>query len=669
MNQQNGNGQNYQEPSGNVPVSQEPAKVRKSKKPLVISIVAIILAAILGVGGFFAYEKFFKKSEEPVKPQISEDPALVSTLQLYPDREVDAEDLEDFAETIKERISVLGETFEVTTDEEKITIVIEKALFGETAAERTSTVGLITSRGNINFGYSSGDFEYTSPYSPTKENISEIAVEELDRADLIKDYRLNFGDERYNQLDVLKEDTVYGLKVTFDDDGADAIEEVIEMSFSSDEPKLVAIHDFLEEGFDDTKQFMGTALLIDEDDTSEVYIVSPGCTYQKNADLMKHVLEGDEYDFGLVMKIADEPQWEVEGKHMGDNQQTEMDGETVIAEITPDEFTRSYNTEVDFAEYEELIKNRLDVLDIDYMFGTTGFDDKTYCVKVYPEDFAPDFFRFIFGDERCNVYSAFDSVPAFFYPELVKKDGTYALRLGCYDSPEDILAEYNIPGNVVYLVVNDVTVASADVTQIQPDDDGNGYHLDFTDYLCFGDITVSDDEKNVLELIVAIGEGSYIPFGGTYRFRYQNDKGETQERNLDDFDWKYEVLTAEDTRVFGILKDLGYKAMKKIDARNMLVITLDIKENKNLPKNFLEEVKSVYEACGFDAGAYNEIQFVIKDESKESPADKFRITARKDTYNGKMEFYSSVSGPKFSDYWLDVYEIMEEDEFYIERSW
>ena len=101
----------------------------------------------------------------------------------------------------------------------------------------------------------------------------------------------------------------------------------------------------------------------------------------------------------------------------------------------------------------------------------------------------------------------------------------------------------------------------------------------------------------------------------------------------------------------------------------MLVITLDIKENKSLPKNFLEEVKSVYEACGFDAGAYNEIQFVIKDESKESPADKFRITASKDTYNGKMEFSSSVSGPKFSDYWLDVYEIMEEDEFYIERSW
>ena len=62
-------------------------------------------------------------------------------------------------------------------------------------------------------------------------------------------------------------------------------------------------------------------------------------------------------------------------------------------------------------------------------------------------------------------------------------------------------------------------------------------------------------------------------------------------------------------------------------------------------------------------------QFVIKDESKESPADKFRVVAKKDTYDGKMELNDTVSGPKFSKYWSDVYDIMEEDTFFTERSY
>ena len=85
-------------------------------------------------------------------------------------------------------------------------------------------------------------------------------------------------------------------------------------------------------------------------------------------------------------------------------------------------------------------------------------------------------------------------------------------------------------------------------------------------------------------------------------------------------------------------------------------------------ENFTNKVKDIYTACDFDTGAYNKITFVIKDESADSPADKFRLEVKKDTFDEKMEIDDSVSGPKFFDYWLEMYNLMNEDPFFAERS-
>ena len=37
-----------------------------------------------------------------------------------------------------------------------------------------------------------------------------------------------------------------------------------------------------------------------------------------------------------------------------------MDGETIVAEFTPDRYTLSYRSEVEFAEFAKAIKARLD---------------------------------------------------------------------------------------------------------------------------------------------------------------------------------------------------------------------------------------------------------------------------------------------------------------------
>mgnify|MGYP003305234533 CR=1 FL=1 len=379
----------------------------------------------------------------------------------------------------------------------------------------------------------------------------------------------------------------------------------------------------------------------------------------------KMILETGRHGFGMVTSIADEPLWQTDEKEFGKNQVGSLKGEAIIAEYSPNDYTRTNNTEADYAKFETIIKERLDVLDIDYMFGTTGFDDKTYCIKVLPKDFAPDFFRLIFGDDRISIRSTFKSISGFHSLEVDEKDGQYVIKTEAYDTADEILSKNDIPDNIVYLVANDVTIASADITTMEKDGDDN--FLYFKDFLCFGDAQASEYDKKVLELICEISEGEYVYFDGTFRFR----AGDSSDKHdsIDSYDWKYNPLTEQDEAVFSIVEDLGHDIQKMVDERNMLVITIDEEIDESLPKDFLDAAKKVYEECNFDNGAYNKIQFVIKNETLESPANKFRLEISKDSFDGKMIITDKVSGPKFSKYWSEVYDITEEDTFFTERSW
>lgn len=693
-----------------------PAKA-KSNKGLIVAII-ILAVAIIGACGLFAADHFLelgifgsddvvedsdddekedKKDNKKKKKddEEDEDPVVVtddenenneeekeesdvesdnvvfenvaeteiSVIELFPDRVVAKRDLETFAGLIEERAKVLGDNYAVEYDGSKITLTIEKALLGANSAERAHTAELLVSRGNVNFGTRESE-DY---YSPSKDNISSVSVVELSKTDVLMDYSTGMMDDRYTQLDLIKEDTIYGLEIAFTRDGQSAMENVLKYEY--DEPKMTVIHDYLEENSYETKHFFASMFFVNDDDMSSAYLISPGASYEKNAQVMKKILEQDHMDFGLVMDIKDEPAWETSGRRMGRNQKTSMTNGNLVAEWTPDDYTRSYRSEVEFAEYAAVLKKRMDALGIDYMFGTSGFDDKTYCIRVSSEDLAPDFFRLIFADKETSVRSTFSNLYGFYYtPEIIKENGTYALRMKSYNTKEELKEEAELADNTkVYLVVNDVTIASANIDDAVNIDNGYSY-IDFKDFLCFGGITVGEEEENVLNLICSIFDESYMGVDGTLNFRVSGME-DTENLSLGNLDWKYSSLTSEDERVLALLEGKCYNADKFVDKRNMLVIVLDIPVNDNLPENFINKVKELYTLCGFDSGAYNEITFVIKDEKTESPANEFNFVVTKDTYDGKMEVDENVSGPKFWDYWYDVYTMMEEDPFFQERSW
>ena len=413
----------------------------------------------------------------------------------------------------------------------------------------------------------------------------------------------------------------------------------------------------------------GTVLLKNEGDCKTVYAFSNGAPYAKIADLMKVVLEQKTMEFRLITDVVDEPNWDkADDPNRGENQVDSMGDDTIIAKFTPDRYTRTYNSEVEFAEYESVLKKRMDILGVDYMFGTAGYDDKTYCIRIDPKTISPDFFRLIFFARSGNIKAAFDDIYSFSSPEVVEKDGKLAIRTTTYSTAEELLAEYDIPGNTLYLIINDVTVASADISQIQPLE-GNKNYLDFENFLCFNESEATAEERNILDLMCAIQKESYVPFDGTFSFVKMDSKGKVTDCILNDCEWKYNSFTAEDDRVFEIIEGMGCTVSKMVDARNMIYITLDIDVNEELPVNFVNKMKEVYTACNFDSGAYNEIHFVIKNEKNESPANAFNFKITKDSYDQKMQINDYVSGPKFSDYWTEVYDMTKSDPFFTERSY
>ncbi|MBQ4630202.1 MAG: hypothetical protein IJB70_04365 [Clostridia bacterium] len=662
-----------------VPVSTPgPVKPKGGKKGLIIAIIAVVLVALLAFAGYWF---FFRDGGDEVKETSASNSALNSessgekividektfagvevseraSVELYPDRSVSADDLKKFAGIIEERVKLLGDTYQIQSDSEKITLVIEKSLLGSTSTERAAVVDMLVSRGNVGIGNDT----YKS-YDCDLNDFSDMKITELNRVDLISKYSANMSEDRYKQFETMSAETVYALEVTLSSDAKDDAESIAEYN---SEPKFCFFHDYTKEEYDSEKiKFLASAFVKAKDDYSKFYFVSPAASYAKSADLMKLMFEQETLDFGLTVFITDEPNWDkADDVNRGKNQVDSMGDGAIIAQYSPDKFTRSYNSEVEFAEYESAVKKRLDVLGIDYMFGTTGFDDKTYCVKLMPGDISPDFFRLIMKERTFDVRSTFDDLYGFYNPEVVEKDGKLALRVEASYDASELLEEYNISNNTVYLVVNDVTIACADVTQIQP---GEYYgYLDFETFLCFDDSIATENERNILDLICAISEESYVNMDGTFDFVNYDSDGE--DKSLDDYTWKYSAITAEDESVINTISSMGYDVEKKIDVRNMLVITIDVPVDENLVTDFADAVKEIYSACYFDSGAYNEIHFVIKDEKSESPANDFRLEFKKDTYDGKMEVYDYVSGPKFNDYWSEMYDLTESDDFFVAKS-
>ncbi len=289
----------------------------KSKKPLIIAIIAIIVVAALAVGAYFLLQGKDSNKQGNQTPSIddigSRAPDEISTFALYPDSDVDKSDLEEFSELINERVQLLGtdnkltsgKDYRIDVEDERIILTIVKDLLGNTPAEKTAIVDLLISKGNLCFGVDG----YALTSTPHKDAVAETSVTEVNRKDILEEYGDDIMTERYDQLEALSEDTLYALEVELTTDG----EEDYLYTFNYFSGKPTVVHNFVEgivSAETEYVSFLGTCLTPDEDEPGTLLIISPGSTSENTAELMKMVIEQDEMPFGLAMQIEDEPAWE-----------------------------------------------------------------------------------------------------------------------------------------------------------------------------------------------------------------------------------------------------------------------------------------------------------------------------------------------------------------------
>lgn len=619
---------------------------KKACRFLKFSLITSILIVLIFTM-FFCYNYYFVK-----KNYLPENynPHDYTTFELRPDREISDKELNDFCNAVKERLFILGEHFEVIKDNDKITITVEKSMLGKTNDERNAAIELIKSNGNIAFCNNS----FSLDTALLRTNIGKISVVQLNKSEILENFILDFKADKYEQIKSLDTEVLFALEITFDSKGTDKINDLINDSKKA--PKLVSYHDYIEENGEDEK-FFGSVLPNDESENFSAYIINSYPVCEKNAKLMKLILEQDEFDFGFVMQNMDEPVWETDEKNMGKNQVTSLDGFTVTAEFSLSNLSRSHNSDIECGEYETLLKERMDVLGINYMFGNSSNDDKTYCIKVCPEEFNPDFFRMIFYKKEVSVVSAFDSIYGFHSPKIEEIDGMPAIKMKCYYSKEELISDNRITDNIVYLLVNNVIIAKANITTMKSEDK----FIYFTDFN-YTDNSVIDE--NLLELVCHISRTPSMSFDGTLRIRAYDSNGREQNKAIEEINWKYAPLTEYYNNIIDRISEFGGKVEKNYDRMNSITIVLDIPINENLPSEFINKVKDIYNICNFDDGNFNEIIFIIKDEKNKTPADECRICFEKDMYDGIMKSNLIMNGPNFEEYTIETTLLINNDIFF-----
>ncbi len=628
-----------------------------SKKRIILAIVTVLAIALAVTGFAGCGEKSENVSEVKLGDLSAEE---ITNIEFYPTSEVTAAELKDAADVMDKRLGVLGNAYEISADDEKITLKIGKAMLGESALERTSTLELIQGRSNFTVGTYYG-YSLTETDKKVFKNAKVVA---LDTSEFISDYEKYFDSDFEDVITGITSDKIYVVSV----DLSSEAEQDIEAWREYDEGQIYALHSV--ETYSGYGDVLGGLFEVKTGDYSTCYIVSNGCSYEKNAELIKYNLEKDSFDMGFVTKIVDEPTWETKSSDFGAKQVASMSGETIVVEAIPDDYTVLRNSASNFEAQKENIKARLDTLGIEYMFGTKGFDDKTYCIRMSPQHIAPDLVRMIFNGKNIEVFSAFDDVSSFITYEMnLDETGNLGLVMESYNSAEEIKTQYNIPNDIVYLVVNDVTVAQANINDMVEKE--GKYFLEFENFLCFDYPEATSTDKKILEMICAIANEDYT-YHYVCEYNIRLFRGEKEVENFDlstDIAWKHSSISAADEAMFTAINSMGYDVSKKIDALNMIEIVIDdVSVDENLVSEFVKKVKTIYDECYFDGGAYRKIIFVIENEKTQSPANEFRITVEKDDFENKMIAGFDASGPAFSDYWSEAYNYELSDEFFTLRN-
>ncbi len=624
-------------------------------------------------------------------------------IELYPDAAITSEQLKNIKKEVESRAKVIDKGAKVKISDEKLLIYVDETAMGENPIVRKQNLNWIRTKGDVHI-YNHVDYS-TSSFG--KEAFEKISCENISLSEMEK-YKKYFYENIYQELIDNAVESVSVIKITLDDgakvyfkDMVEAVENELENTSytpSYDNTPLQLVMDIKEF---DSSTVVGTVVPVQGDD-GDFYIVSRAAFNTKTVELINKVLnEKSELDTWLTSKVMYKPKWEDDAASFGKNQVANLAGKNIVIEFTPNDYYVDNYSQNDIDEYVDLIKKRLDTLGSPYSVGFKGIDYKTILIKIPPSKLIADSCKMLMNGKEIAVHTQYKKLDTDIKEITVnnKNSITVAMKgdkntvvseynktdsqlmserldelnlllddIDVDDSKEQTatqateVTENQVQNGVLYLLVNDTTIAQADMQDMN--DDGT---IEFKKFLCFEYDNASAEEEYMFDLISQIYSESDNDeiLDGTIDVLYYENETELEDEEIE---WLFDSLNDYDKQIIRTIEKLGHTVKKSVTSRSCLIITLDIEINDDMPEKFTDAVKEIYTSCDFDSGSYSWVFFKIKNEYDNHPNDRCRLVLNKGNYgNLGMTFNLLADGPTFEKYSPDFEKILNSDEFFKTR--
>lgn len=606
-------------------------------------------------------------------------------LTLTAEKEISEEDEKTINETFTARATAFNDSVKYRKDGDKYNFVIsDKNMFGRTSEERKYNYDVLKSRGNFRIILQYGG--WISDFG--KEGIEQITVEKENT----EKFSLLMSDKLHESIQKIIKDTeteeIYYIHVKLNSQASLYFKECIKKAKENNTyMKAIGNVDFDGSNLMEYDE-LGYVIDVNPDGT-EFYLLSEYFDSEFTTGVLLSMLETKELPCFFDDVLNEEAVWDEAVDNFGKNQKKEITGRQVSIEIPINIYVSDYDeksSDQKFNEYVKNIKKRIDKLNTPYMLGFKGIDSRTLIVRLSPEIIGSDYVRMIFSEKEVDIYSQYRNIYANIESLQPSLDtlGNVCLQINVQETKQDLIKEYDSgfdfsldesndeisvegieksgEGKNVYLVVNDVTIASAELSRM----DGNTLY--FSNFLCFNEEKATDEEIPILDLVSYISseEDYYSSSYSEINVLYSEDGREWKETN--DIPWKYTAESEIDKQVFGQLKEMGYDVTRSLKMRNALIIDFKIDQDDEFVDTFIAEVKKVYDACDFDSGSYATVYMRIKNESKEYSSDRARFVVNKDSYSNGMSLTGIFAGPTYEKYADAVKNKCSQDDFFIQRN-
>ncbi|MBR5238995.1 MAG: serine/threonine protein kinase [Clostridia bacterium] len=655
----------------------------KNKLKWLIPVIAVLLLIVVGVVVFFGIsgngegtktnqEANFDAVSEELSNAVDVMPDDCLTIEFQPD--IGNVDLEQTSETIAGRANVLGVPFKVIAEQDRVTLQIAKD-FSKTNCSQRAILDLISSSGDISL------VDYYSTVEKCNEGITNIVVESDSKDQFLAKYGHLLTVDTDTMMRKLSGATVYYLRVTFDEATTNRYQECLGTAAGRRLEAFFGTYENVIRDGDDYISGVGGGEILENADgnSNQCFIVPAEFADEENAvKLLKYIIENDTMGSDFSYQCKDEIQWETDLSVRGVNQVDDLDGNYIVVEYHDNGETIIGDSE--FANAVQAIKARIDVLGVPYSIGYKGLDQKTLVLKINPENISSDMIRMFVRSRSVEFYT---QNYQFGFPTdsiqlMEAQDGSRSLQVDFTMNKDYIQNEvsyglhgtyvdgFEIPtGTTVYLVVNDVTVASTDLSTLS--EDGMLY---FNNLMCANKDAIEDADMAYALLVEHIGN-EYNHFGFEWSLedisvQYYTGSQLTDSEHFE-IPWKYNAYTEVDHNVKQVVEQHGAKFSKAYHARNAILIEFDMDVNVNFVSRLIEKFKTIYTDCGFDGGAYAEVVFVVKGAGTGNPEDKGLIGCQKNF--GELKILDvSLTGPTLGAFSDEMTRVYYTDEFFSARN-